>query len=77
MDIKAKIAEIIEKITKDSSLKEKFQKNPVEVVKGLAGNLPTDQISAIVEGVKAKLGASGIGEKLGDIGDKIGGIFGK
>lgn len=77
MDIKAIIADLIEKITKDSSLKEKFEKDPVETVKGLAGNLPADKIGEVVEGVTAKLGASSLGDKLGGIGDKIGGLFGK
>lgn len=76
MDIKAKIAELVGKISKDPALKEKFEKDPVATVKGLVGNLPMDQIKPIVDGVKAKLGATAVGEKLGDIGNKIGGLFG-
>ena len=77
MDIKEKIAEIVAKITKDPALEEKFKSDPVGTVKQLAGNIPTDKISEIVEGVTAKLGAGSVGEKLGEIGDKIGGLFGK
>ena len=77
MDIKEKIAEIVAKITKDPALGEKFKSDPVGTVKQLAGNIPTDKISEIVEGVTAKLGAGSVGEKLGEIGDKIGGLFGK
>ena len=75
MDIKAKIEELVAKIKGDKGLLDKFQKNPEEAVKGLVGNdVPTDQLKAIIEGIKAKIGGSGIVDKIGDA---IGGIFGK
>ena len=77
MDIKEKIAEIVAKITKDPALAEKFKKDPAGTVKELAGNIPTDKIGEIVEIVSAKIGASGVGDKIGEIGDKLGGLFGK
>ena len=71
MDIKGKIDEIVSKIKGDKNLMSKFQKNPASVVEELIGiDLPKDQIEKVVEGIKAKI-------KLDDIGDKLGGLFGK
>ena len=62
MDIKAKITELVDKIKNDKSLLEKFQKDPIPTVEGLLGvDLPDDQISKIVDGVKAKLSLDKIG----------------
>ena len=77
MDIKAVIEDLVSKITKDSGLKEKFQKDPAGTVQGLAKDLPTDQIADVVKGVTAKIGAKDIGEKIGGGIDAIGGLFGK
>ena len=79
MDIKEKIAELVEKIKGDGSLLEKFKKDPMGTIKGLVSgiDLPDEQIKAIVEGVKAKINAEGIGDKIGSIGEKITGIFKK
>ncbi len=74
IDIKAKIEELIKKITSDKALQDNFQKEPVKTVEKLVGvDLPDDQINQIVAGIKAKIGV----DKLGGIADKIGGIFGK
>ena len=71
MDIKAKIEEIINKIKGDKDLGEKFQKDPSGAVKEVAGvDIPEDTLKEIVEGVKGKI-------KLDNIGDAIGGLFGK
>lgn len=71
MDIKAKIAELVEKIKNDKGLFDKFQKEPVATVEGLLGvDLPDDQVSKIVDGVKAKI-------SLDKIGGAIGNLFGK
>ena len=71
MDIKAKITELVDKIKNDKSLLDKFQKDPIPTVEGLLGvDLPDDQISKIVDGVKAKL-------SLDKIGGALGGLFGK
>lgn len=74
MDIKEKINEIVDKIKNDPDLLKKFKTDPVKVIEGLIGiDLPDDQINAVVEGVKAKISL----DSLGDIGGKLGGLFGK
>lgn len=71
IDIKAKIEELINKIKGDKDIGERFAKEPTKTVEGLLGiDLPDDQINQIVEGIKAKL-------KLDDLGEKLGGLFGK
>ena len=71
MDIKEKIAELVEKIKNDKTILEKFQKDPVSTVEGLIGiDLPNDQIEQIVDGIKAKI-------SIDSIGDVLGGLFGK
>ena len=71
MDIKAKITELVDKIKSDKDLMGKFQKEPMATVKGLLGvDLPDDQVSKLVDGVKAKL-------SFDKIGGAIGGLFGK
>ena len=74
MDIKAKIDEIVKKLTSDKNLLEKFNKNPVSVIESLVGiDLPDDQINKLVDGIKAKLKL----EKLGGALEGLGGLFGK
>ena len=66
MDIKEKISELVEKISKDETLQEQFKKDPVKaVVKLLGVDLPDDVIEKIVDGVKAKLTADKVGDALG------------
>jgi len=61
MDIKEKIAEAVEKISKDKALQEQFQKEPIKAVEKVLGvDLPDDLIEKIVDGVKAKLTADKI-----------------
>ena len=56
MDIKAKIEEIVKKITSDKTLLTQFKTDPVKVVEKLIGvDLPDDKLKSIVEGVKAKI----------------------
>ena len=72
LDIKAKITELVEKITKDDSLKKQFQENPVAAVEKLLGvDLPDDAMEKIVTGVKAKLA----GDKLADAAEKLKKLF--
>lgn len=74
MDIKAKIEEIVEKVTKDKDLKEQFQKDPVKAVEKVLGvDLPDDVIEKIVAGVKAKL----TGDKLAGAADSLKNLFKK
>ncbi len=61
MDIKEKITEVVEKISKDKALQEQFQKEPIKAVEKVLGvDLPDDLIEKIVDGVKAKLTADTI-----------------
>lgn len=64
LDIKAKIEEIVSKIKNDKSLGKLFKKDPVKAVKGIVGELPEDQIKAIIEGVKGKINVGGFFGKL-------------
>ncbi len=71
MDIKAKIAEIVEKIKNDKNFASDFQKDPVTAVERVIGvDLPNDQIEKIIEGVKANI-------TVDDVKDKVGGLLGK
>lgn len=65
MDIKAKIEEIVNKVKNDKDFADNFKKNPVKAVEGIIGvDLPDDQINSVVDGVKAKVGADGIIDKI-------------
>jgi hypothetical protein len=72
MDIKEKITELVKKITGDKDLLAKFKADPMGTAKGLLGDLDIskDDLSAIVEAVKAKV-------NLDAAGDLLGGLFGK
>lgn len=71
MDIKAKIEELTKKITSDKTIMEKFKTDPIKTVEGLIGiDLPDDQVSRIVDGIKAKI-------NLDKVGGALGGLFGK
>ena len=72
MDIKAKIEELVNKVKNDKDFADKFKNDPVKAVEGVIGvDLPDDQINKIVDGVKAKITADGIGGKISSIIDKI------
>ena len=68
MDIKEKIESVIEKIKKDPSIKEQFEKDPVKAIEKVLGvDLPDDMVEKIVDGVKTKLtvdSISGVADKL-------------
>ncbi len=69
MDIKEKISEAAEKIKNDPQLLKTFQNDPVKALESLTGlDLPEDQIEMLIKGIKAKLGADDIAEKLGALG---------
>ena len=75
MDIKEKITEIVDKIKEDKTLLSRFKEEPIKVIEELIGiDLPDETIEKVVDGVKAKLAADDIADKLDDIGDKLGGI---
>ena len=70
MDIKAKIEEIVKKITSDKNLLSEFKSNPVKVVEKLIGiDLPDDKIKSIVDGVKAKISVDDAKKFLDSDGD--------
>ncbi|MBR7179723.1 MAG: hypothetical protein IKD27_09460 [Oscillospiraceae bacterium] len=74
MDIKAKIEEIVKKLTSDKNLMAKFEKNPVSVIEQLIGiDLPDEQINQLIDGIKAKIKLDQVGDVLGGIGK----LFGK
>lgn len=71
-DIKAKITEVVDKVTKDEKTMELFKKDPVKAVESVIGvDLPDDVINQVVDGVKAKVTV----DKLGGIADAIKGLF--
>lgn len=71
MDIKAKAAELVEKIKNDPTLLKSFRENPVKVVESIIGmDLPDDQINQLAELIKAKI-------DLDKVGSLLGGLFGK
>ncbi|MBQ9140276.1 MAG: hypothetical protein IJX63_00590 [Lachnospiraceae bacterium] len=70
MDIKEKISEVVEKLTSDKDLKEKFEKQPVKVIEELLGvDLPDDMVEKIIDGVKAKLTVDSISDIAGKLKD--------
>lgn len=89
MDIKAKVDEIVEKFKGDDEFLAKFKADPVKAVEGVIGvDLPDEQLKGIVEGLKAKLALDKDGDgkldiienledKVGGLGDKLGGLFKK
>ena len=69
MDIKAKIEEIVKKLTSTPNLMAKFEKNPVAVIEELVGmDLPDDLVNQIVDGVKAKIKLDQVGGALNALG---------
>ncbi len=68
MDIKEQINKITDAVTKDASLKELFQKDPVKAVEKVLGvDLPDDVTEKIVQGVKGKISidkVSGVADTL-------------
>ena len=74
MDIKAKIEEVVMKLTSDKNLMAKFERNPVSVIEQLIGiDLPDEQINQLIDGIKAKIKLDQVGDMLGGIGK----LFGK
>ncbi|MBD5531242.1 MAG: hypothetical protein HDQ98_03440 [Lachnospiraceae bacterium] len=68
MDIKEQITSTVEKITKDKTLMEQFQKDPVKTVENVMGvDLPDDTLKKIVDGVKSKISLDKVSDALGGI----------
>ena len=78
MDIKAELKqkadELVKKIMADKDIAAKFQKDPVATLEELLDvDLPNDQIMALADFIKAKIGAEKLGNALGG----LKGLFGK
>lgn len=68
MDIKEKISEIVEKVTKDEDLIKKFKKDPEKTIESIAGiDLPDGAVDKIVDGVKAKISVDSVSDALGSL----------
>lgn len=66
MDIKEKISKMVEEITKNPSMKEQFEKEPVKTIESVLGiDLPDDVVEKIISGVKAKLTADNLSQAAG------------
>lgn len=56
MDLKEQISKMAEEITKNASIKEQFEKEPVKAVEQILGiDLPDAMVEQVINGVKAKL----------------------
>lgn len=74
MDIKEQITKAVEKISKDKTLQEQFQTEPVKALENILGvDLPDEIIDQIIKGVKAKLTT----DKVSDAVDSLKGLFNK
>lgn len=73
-EIKNQIEDAVNKIRSDENLLEEFKKEPIKTVEKITGiDLPDDQLSKVVDGVKAKIALDDVGEKLGGLKN----LFGK
>ena len=70
MDIKKIIEDIVEKIKSDEALQKQFLSDPAGALEKLTGiDLPTEQLDAVINGVKAKLTADNIGDAVKGLGN--------
>ena len=77
-EIKEKIEAVVTKLKSDDNLMEQFKKEPVKALEKIIGvDLPDDIINKVIDGVKAKLAAGDIVDKVGDVKDALGGLFSK
>ncbi len=78
MEIKEQITKIVNKAKTDKDFHKKLMKDPADAIEELLGvKLPKEQVNKIMEAVKANLTADKAKNVLGDVGDKLGGIFKK
>lgn len=74
IDIKDIIEKVVDKVKDDPALLAKFKKDPVSVVEKLVGiDLPNDQLEKVADLVMAKINV----DKVGDVLEGLGGLFGK
>ena len=65
VDVKAVIAELVEKISKDDELQKLFKKEPVKAIEKITGlDLPDDLVEKVIDGVKAKLTLDDVAEAV-------------
>ena len=70
MDIKKTIEDIVDKLKSDDALQKQFLSDPAGALEKLTGiDLPTEQLDAVVNGVKAKLTADNIGDAVKGLGN--------
>lgn len=70
MDIKKIIEDIVDKLKNDDALQKQFLSDPAGALEKLTGiDLPTEQLDAVVNGVKAKLTADNIGDAVKGFGN--------
>ena len=74
MDIQATIQQLLEKLTGDKALLEKFKSEPVKTAQSLLGDkLPEGMLEQVVAGVKAKLSL----DQISGAADALKGLFQK
>ena len=74
IDIKEIMEKVVNQIKDDPAMLAKFKKDPVSVVEKLVGiDLPDDQPEKVADLVKAKIDV----DKVGDVLEGLGGLFGK
>ena len=74
MDIKAEIEKIVDKVKNDPDFASNFQSNPIQAVEKVIGvDLPDDVINNVVGTVKSKVSLDSVADKLGGLGNLVGG----
>lgn len=64
-DVKGKVEELVKKIQGEPELLQKFKSSPIKTVEDLIGvDLPDEQIKLVIAGIKTKLAATDLGDKL-------------
>lgn len=81
-DIESKVSQVIKKAESDPEFMSALKRDPVKTVEGLLGvDLPDTEIMAIAEAARGKIGlekgTDSAKEIIGNIGDKLEGLFHK
>lgn len=78
MDIQKIISDVLAKLEGDDNLIAKFNADPVKTLEGLLNvDLPDDQISAVIDAIKAKLNLSEVAQNASDILGAVKKLFNK
>ena len=76
MDIAKYVEQVVEKVTKDGAILEKFKKDPVKTVADLLGiSLDADTLKAIASAVEGKLNLDDLAGKASDMLGSLKGMF--